>query len=123
MPSDNGGDEAEKVVERESIEESETLRETRERERLESRQRDYERIQEIDTLSEAAVDLVFHFFEGLLIIAVLVFVILTATTTLSLYTAAGGCFLFVGVLEVIRRSIKSVDKFRQSLLRPLDFEP
>ncbi|NKE37465.1 hypothetical protein GWG54_16950 [Natronococcus sp. JC468] len=139
MPSDRNSDETEKVIERE-LEKSTTgpRRDESQREAEKTGEREFRHpstrqprnesqpeavvtIQkqlvenrETSKLSEAAVDLTFALFEAAFAIVAVVLVILTATTSLSLYTAAGACLLFVGIFEVVRRLIKSLDEFQKA---------
>lgn len=120
MSSDRSADDVEEVVEREQGDTSEKPPEdVPGREAVESVQEQVVETEATSALSEAAVDLTFAFFEAAFAIVAVVLILLTATTSFSLYTTAAGCLLFVAVFEVIRRTIKSLDKFRRAL-RPIE---
>lgn len=90
MPSDRDSDEAEEVIEGE-LNDSSTRqqRDEHHREAVATAQEQVTKTRETSKLSEAAVDLTFAFFEASFSIVAVILVVLTATTSLPLYTASG----------------------------------
>ena len=66
-------------------------------------------------LAESAVDITFAFIEISLAILTLVAVMVSATTSFSLYPTAGGLMALVAIFEVVRRAVKTVDQFRRDI--------
>lgn len=73
------------------------------------------RVEDSAELAESAVDITFVFIEISFAILTLVAVMVSATTSLSLYPTAGGLMALVAIFEVVRRSVKIVDQFKRDI--------
>jgi len=117
MTSDNRSRGSEETIEREASTISDSTEVDRAEEVLRRSRERAEKTQRANYLSEAAFDLGFGFIELSLVLAAMIILVVSLTTSLSLISTAGLLVSLAAGFEIIRNFIKRLDRWTEHFER------